>query len=63
MVNPSNCKNNSYSGIDAVIDKDKSSALMAKLVDANILLILTAVPKVYLNYGKEDESFRCNNNI
>ena len=48
-------KNNSYSGIDAVIDKDKSSALMAKLVDANILLILTAVPKVYLNYGKEDE--------
>ena len=39
------------SGVDAVIDKDKSSALLAKLIDADVLLILTAVDKVYLNYN------------
>ena len=42
-------------GIDAVIDKDKSAALLASRIDADILLILTAVDKVCLNYGKENE--------
>ena len=42
-------------GIAAVIDKDKSASLLARKVDADILLILTAVDKVCLNYGKENE--------
>lgn len=42
-------------GIDAVIDKDKSAALLASKINADILLILTAVDKVCLNYGKENE--------
>ena len=42
-------------GIDAVIDKDLSSALLAKLIDADILLILTSVDKVYLNYLSKDK--------
>ena len=42
-------------GIDAVIDKDLSSALLGKLVDADVLLILTSIDKVYLNYNKENK--------
>lgn len=38
-------------GVDAVIDKDRSAALLAREIDADILLILTAVDKVYLNYN------------
>ena len=46
---------NSLRGIDAVIDKDLTSARLASEVKADIFLILTAVDKVYLNYGKEDQ--------
>ena len=42
-------------GVEAVIDKDKSAALLAKLIDADTLLILTAVDKVCLNYNTENE--------
>ena len=42
-------------GIDAVIDKDKSASLLARNINADILLILTSIDKVYLNYGKENE--------
>jgi len=42
-------------GIEAVIDKDRSSALLAKEIDADILLILTAVDKVYLDYNKDTQ--------
>ena len=38
-------------GVEAVIDKDRSGALLAREIDADILLILTAVDKVYLNYN------------
>ena len=48
-------KEKGLEGIDAVIDKDKSAALLARQIDADILLILTAVDKVCLNYGKENE--------
>lgn len=44
-----------YKGVDAVIDKDKTSALLASYLGADVLLILTAVDKVCLNYGKENE--------
>lgn len=42
-------------GVDAVIDKDLASSLLASEVNADTLIISTAVPKVYLNYGKPDE--------
>ena len=42
-------------GVEAVIDKDKSGALLAKEIDADVLLILTAVDKVYLNYNTENQ--------
>ena len=47
--------NGSLSGVDAVIDKDRSAALLAREIDADILLILTAVDKVYLNYNQENQ--------
>lgn len=46
---------NGIKGVDAVIDKDFASAKLAELLNADILLILTAVDSVYLNYKKEDE--------
>ena len=42
-------------GIAAVIDKDYASAKVAALVDADYLVILTAVDNVYINYKKPDE--------
>lgn len=48
-------KKDGYEGIDAVIDKDKTSALLAKEINADTLLILTAVEKVSLRFQKPDE--------
>ena len=42
-------------GVEAVIDKDRSAALLAKLIDADTLLILTAVDKVCINYNKPNQ--------
>jgi carbamate kinase len=47
--------NNKYQGVDAVIDKDRAAALMGDLLQADMLVILTAVEKVALNFGKENE--------
>lgn len=44
-----------YKGVDAVIDKDRTSALLASKIDADILLILTAIDEVKINYNKENE--------
>jgi carbamate kinase len=38
-------------GVDAVIDKDRASALLARGLDAERLIILTEVPAVYRNFG------------
>lgn len=46
---------NTLEGVAAVIDKDYASAKVAELVDADKLVILTAVDNVYLNYKKVDE--------
>ena len=48
-------KTNGYEGIDAVIDKDKTSALLAKDINADTLLILTDVEKVSYNYKQTNE--------
>ncbi|MEI7595157.1 MAG: carbamate kinase [Bacteroidota bacterium] len=42
-------------GIDAVIDKDLASALLANQIHADEFIILTDVPKVFINYRKPDE--------
>ena len=42
-------------GASAVIEKDLAAGLLAKEVDADVLLILTDVPNVYVNYGKENQ--------
>ena len=47
--------NGNLEGIDAVIDKDLASAVIAKEIGAEILCILTSVDKVALNYGKPDQ--------
>ena len=47
--------NGSLNGVAAVIDKDRSAALLAREIDADMLLILTAVDKVYLNYNQENQ--------
>lgn len=41
-------------GVAAVIDKDFTSAKLAELADAEILIILTAVEKVAIRFGKPD---------
>jgi carbamate kinase len=43
------------SGVDAVIDKDRASALLARKLDAERLIILTEVPAVYRNFGGMDQ--------
>jgi len=44
-----------YEGIDAVVDKDRASAVLAKDIGAELLVILTDVDAVYVNYGKEKQ--------
>jgi len=39
-------------GVEAVIDKDLGAAVLAKVVKAEVLLILTDVEKVFLDYGR-----------
>ena len=45
----------SRSGVEAVVDKDLCSALLATQLNAEVLLILTAVSKVALNFGTPDQ--------
>jgi carbamate kinase len=46
---------NSLKGVAAVIDKDFCSELLAEEIDADLLIILTAVEKAYVNFGKENQ--------
>ncbi|MHC5005647.1 MAG: carbamate kinase [Planctomycetota bacterium] len=43
--------NADYVGVEAVIDKDLTSGLLAKQIKADLFIILTAVDGVYLNFG------------
>ena len=45
----------SLEGVAAVIDKDFAAELLAEQIDADILLILTEVEKVAINFGKENQ--------
>jgi carbamate kinase len=48
-------KDGTLDGVAAVIDKDYAAELLAEQVDADILMILTEVEKVAINWGKPDQ--------
>jgi carbamate kinase len=48
-------KLNAYHGVEAVVDKDFASAVLGKAIGADLLVILTDVPKVALRFGKPDQ--------
>ncbi len=50
-------KNGELKGVPAVIDKDHASEKLAEELAADYLVILTAVEKVALNFGTEDEEW------
>lgn len=54
---PVTLQRNHLKGASAVIDKDFASCLLAKELDADFLIILTAVEKVAINFGKPEEKW------
>lgn len=48
---------NNLRGVDAVIDKDSVSCLLAKELDADLFIMLTAVEKVAINFGKNNQKW------
>ena len=48
-------KDNQWVGVDAVIDKDFATSLLATHLKADLLLISTGVEKVYINYGQPNQ--------
>lgn len=48
---------NELIGVEAVIDKDFASSKLAEKLDADYLIILTAVDQVAINYGKPNEEW------
>ena len=48
-------KKDGYEGVDAVIDKDFAACKLAKVINADVLLILTAVSKVCIRYNTPNE--------
>jgi carbamate kinase len=49
-------KDGELKGVEAVIDKDYASSLLASNLGVDLFLISTAIEKVYLNFGKLDET-------
>ena len=43
--------------VDAVIDKDKAAAKLADVINADTFIVLTAVPRVAVNFGKPDQKW------
>ena len=46
-----------YEGFDAVIDKDRASAVLANDIGAQELFILTDVDQIAINFGKNNQEF------
>jgi len=44
-----------YDGVEAVIDKDLTSSIIAGSIGADLLIILTAVPQVYVNFNTPEQ--------
>jgi len=49
-------KNNYLEAIEAVIDKDLASALLAVEIKADVLYVITDVPKAYINFNKTNQT-------
>jgi len=45
-----------FQGVEAVIDKDYAASLIAREVGVDLFIILTGVPRVYINFGTPDET-------
>lgn len=56
-------ENGAYRGVAAVIDKDRSSARLALDIDADMLVILTAVDQVAVNFNKPDQKAIANMDV
>ena len=56
-------ENNSYTGINAVIDKDHASGMLANKLGAQVFIISTAVDNVFINFGKLNEQAIKNTDI
>ncbi len=52
-----------FKGVNAVIDKDHASGMLATKIKADVFIISTAVSNVYLNFGKSDEKAIGSTNI
>jgi len=50
-----NKKNGNLKGIDGVVDKDKTSALLGRIIRANEYFIITDVDNIYLNYKQDNQ--------
>ena len=48
-------RNGRLAGLDAVIDKDRASSLLARALGADRLVILTEVPAVYRDFGTDSQ--------
>lgn len=48
-------ENGDFIDVEAVIDKDRATEVLATQIDADIFLILTDVPAAFINYGKENQ--------
>jgi carbamate kinase len=48
---------NHLKGVSAVVDKDWASAKLAEMIDADLLIILTAIEKVAIRFGKPDQQW------
>jgi carbamate kinase len=46
-----------YRGMNAVVDKDFAAAKLAEIIGADLLIILTAVEKVAINFGKPNQQW------
>lgn len=44
-----------YIGVDAVIDKDRTAAILAEQIDADMLIILTAVDQVAIKFNTPEQ--------
>ena len=50
-----NTKNGVLKGVDGVVDKDKTAALLGRIIRANEYFIITDVDNIFLNYNTKDE--------
>ncbi len=48
-------KDGNLTGVEAVIDKDLTAAVLARVIGATVLVILTDVPEVAINFGKPNQ--------